>query len=331
MAPPDLSVASLRSEDRQRRSQRGHTVARPDLSIVILNFNTREHLRAGLLALLGEGSTTVSTPEAAIKAEVIVVDNASSDGSAEMVEAAFPWVRLVRSPRNGGFAYGNNQALRTALGREAVLLLNPDAEVSPGALGRLLGALRAHPEAGVVGPRLLRADGSLHLACRRSFPSPLVSFYRLAGLARAFPRSPLFGRYNLTHLDPDQPGEVDSVCGACMLVRREALDQVGGLDERFFMYGEDLDWCWRMREAGWTVRYAPAATVQHQHGGASRTRPVRTTLAFFQAMDLFYRKHYARRYNPAISALVRLGILAGLGAAMVRLALAPRAVRRIGL
>lgn len=306
-------------------------MAPPDLSIIVLNYNTREHLRAGLLALQAEETTTVSTPGAAIRAEVIVVDNASTDDSADMVEAAFPWARLVRSPRNGGFAHGNNQALRIALGREAVLLLNPDAAVSPGALGRLLGVLRAHPEAGVVGPKLLRADGSLHLACRRSFPSPLVSFYRLAGLARAFPRSPLFGRYNLSHLDPDLPGEVDSVCGACMLVRRAALDQVGGLDERFFMYGEDLDWCWRIREAGWTVRYAPQVVVQHQHGGASRARPVRTTLAFFHAMDLFYRKHYARRYNPAVSALVRLGILGGLGAALVRLSLTPRAQRRVGL
>ena len=301
-----------------------------DLSAVILNYNTREHLRACLTSLHSEGSTTLSRADAPITAELLVVDNASSDGSADMVEADFPGATLIRSPINGGFAHGNNQALRGARGR-AVLLLNPDADVPPGAIGSLLGHLDAHPEAAVVGPKLVRADGTMHRACRRAFPTPSAALYRFTGLGRLFPKNPVFGRYNLTYLDPDLELEVDAVCGACMLVRREAIDQVGLLDERFFMYGEDLDWCWRMKEAGWTVRYVPQVVVRHQHGAAGRKQPLPTTFHFFRAMDLFYRKHYARRYNPLVSAAVVTGIYTALGVSLLRLALTPGPPSRVGL
>ena len=299
-----------------------------DLSIVILNYNTREHLRACIRALLAEGSTSLSG--GAIQAEVLVVDNASSDGSADMMAAEFPWVELIRSPRNGGFAHGNNQALRRARGA-SILLLNPDTLMPAGGVGRLLERLRAHPEAGIVGPKLLRPNGSMHLACRRSFPTPATAFYRFSGLARLFPGSRRFGRYNLTFVDPDLPIEVDSVCGACMLLRREVVQRVGLLDERFFMYGEDLDWCLRAREAGWTVRYEPAVVVQHQHGAASRKRALRTTFHFFRAMDLFYRKHYLGRYHPLVTGVVRTTIYAALGVALCRNVLTTPSQRRVGL
>ncbi|HEX8969074.1 MAG TPA: glycosyltransferase family 2 protein, partial [Chloroflexota bacterium] len=162
-----------------------------DVSIVILNYNTREHLRACLQSVLSEGSTSLSGQT--IAAEVLVVDNASTDGSADMVAAEFPWVRLIRSPRNGGFAHGNNQALVECQG-DAIVLLNPDAVLPREGIARLLGVLRAHPEAGIIGPKLLRPDGSMHLACRRSFPTPSTAFYRLSGLSRAFAGSPRFGR-----------------------------------------------------------------------------------------------------------------------------------------
>jgi GT2 family glycosyltransferase len=246
-----------------------------------------------------------------------------------MVEAEFPWVRLVRSPRNGGFAFGNNQALRIARG-DAVLILNPDTLVPPGAVAALVGKLREHPEAGIVGPKLLRPDGSMHLACRRSFPTPPVSFYRFSGLGRLLPFSSRFGRYNLTFVDPDLPIEVDSVCGACMLVRREVIERVGMLDERFFMYGEDLDWCLRTRQAGWTVRYEPSIVVQHQHGAASRQRALRTNVYFFRAMDLFYRKHYVQQYHPLLTGVVRTSIYVALGLAMFRTLRASPTARRVG-
>jgi N-acetylglucosaminyl-diphospho-decaprenol L-rhamnosyltransferase len=299
-----------------------------DLSIVILNFNTREHLRQCLASLRAEGSTSLSGGP--IQAEVIVVDNASADGSAEMAATEFPWVELVRSPRNGGFARGNNQALRRARGA-AILLLNPDTRMPRGGIADLLDRLRAHPEVGIVGPKLLRPNGSMHLACRRSFPTPTIAFYRFSGLARLRPASPRFGRYNLTFLDPDLPMEVDSVCGACLLVRRQVVQRIGLLDERFFMYGEDLDWCMRTRQAGWTVRYEPGIVVQHQHGAASRKRALRTTFHFFRAMDLFYRKHYIREYHPLVTGAVRTAIYAALGVALFRTLLTHPAQRRVGL
>jgi GT2 family glycosyltransferase len=299
-----------------------------DASIVILNYNTREHLRTCLTALLAEGSTALSG--GSLQAEVFVVDNASADGSAEMVAAEFDWVRLIRSPRNGGYAFGNNQALRLARGA-AVLILNPDTLLPPGSLAALVKTLRCHPEAGIVGPKLVRPDGSMHLACRRSFPTPSVAFYRLTGLSRVFAASERFGRYNLTYVDPDVAIEVDSVCGACMLVRRSVIERIGLLDEQFFMYGEDLDWCLRAREAGWTVRYEPSIVVQHQHGAASRQRAFRTNVYFFRAMDLFYRKHYVQRYHPLLTGVVRTSIYAALGLAICRTLLTSPSQRRVGL
>jgi N-acetylglucosaminyl-diphospho-decaprenol L-rhamnosyltransferase len=291
-----------------------------DLSIVILNYNTCAHLRVCLSAL---GSDDLGS------AEVFVVDNASSDGSADMVAREFPWVRLIRSPRNGGFAYGNNQALRLARG-DAILLLNPDSLISTDAIRSLLDVLHRHSEAGIVGPKLLRPDGSMHLACRRSFPTPEVAFYRLSGLSRLFAQSPRFGRYNLTFVDPDLAIEVDSVCGACLLIRRSVVERVGLLDERFFMYGEDLDWCLRVRQAGWTVRYEPSVVVQHQHGAASRNRVLRTNVHFFRAMDLFYEKHYVRQYHPLLTGVVRMSIYAALLVTLSRTLLTSPSQRRVG-
>jgi GT2 family glycosyltransferase len=299
-----------------------------DASIVILNYNTREHLRTCLTALLAEGSSAFGG--GSLQAEVFVVDNASADGSAEMVASEFDWVRLIRSPRNGGYAFGNNQALPLARG-EAVLILNPDTLLAPGSLAALVQTLRCHPEAGIVGPKLVRPDGSMHLACRRSFPTPSVAFYRLTGLSRVFAASERFGRYNLTYVDPDMSIEVDAVCGACMLVRRSVIERIGLLDEQFFMYGEDLDWCLRAREAGWTVRYEPSIVIQHQHGAASRQRAFRTNVYFFRAMDLFYRKHYVQRYHPLLTGVVRTSIYAALGLAIFRTLLTTPSQRRVGL
>ena len=293
-----------------------------DLSLVILNYNTRDHLRAGLasLARADTGGRSI---------EVLVVDNASRDGSAEMVDAEFPWVTLIRSPRNGGFAYGNNLALARCQG-DAMLILNPDALLPQDGIPRLLDKLAEHPEAGIIGPKLLRPDGTMHLACRRSFPTPLTALYRIAGLSTLFPASRRFGRYNLTYLDPNHASEVDSVCGACLLIRRPVVERIGLLDERFFMYGEDLDWCMRAHQAGWTVRYEPAIVVQHMHGAASRQRPLRTTFHFFRAMDLFYRKHYVRRYHPLVTGAVRTAIYGALAISMCRTLLTTPARRRVG-
>jgi N-acetylglucosaminyl-diphospho-decaprenol L-rhamnosyltransferase len=173
-----------------------------------------------------------------------------------------------------------------------VLLLNPDTVLPPTALVDMLAFMAAHPEAGIAGPKLVLPDGRLDLACRRSFPTPEVSFYRMVGLSRLFPRSRRFGRYNMTFLDENQVAEVDSVVGAFMLVRGEAIRQVGLLDERFFMYGEDLDWALRIKRAGWKVYYNPAVQVLHVKRAASR-HSSKAQIEFHRASRLFYYKHYA--------------------------------------
>jgi GT2 family glycosyltransferase len=211
---------------------------------------------------------------------------------------------LIASGSNGGFSYGNNLGLRRfgfsdrpGVGDGRVtpryaLLLNPDTEVAPNALSDMLAFMDAHPRSGVAGPKLVRLDGSLDLACRRSFPSPEISLYRMVGLSRLFPESRRFGRYNMTYLDPDQLTQVDSVVGAFMLVRGEAILQAGLLDEAFFMYGEDLDWAYRIKERGWEVWYNPAVTVLHVKEAASKSS-VKARQEFYRAMEIFYRKHYA--------------------------------------
>ncbi|GAB4543258.1 MAG: glycosyltransferase family 2 protein [Anaerolineae bacterium] len=295
-----------------------------DLAIIIVNFNTRDYLRNCL--------TSIYNSRGDFTFEVCVVDNASSDGSADMVRAEYPKTRLIESPVNGGFSYANNLGLRaygfglaadqvpggassqhlSAWGDGAqlpryVLLLNPDTVLPPDGLAMMLEFMVEHPEAGVAGPRLVLEDGTLDLACRRSFPTPEVATYRMMGLSKLFPGHPRFGRYNLTYLDPDQVAQVDSVVGAFMLVRREAVQQAGLLDEDFFMYGEDLDWAYRITQAGWKVYYNPAVTVLHVKRAASRHSP-RAAREFYRAMRIFYDKHYARSTPFWLHCLVLAGI-----------------------
>jgi len=283
------------------------------LAVVIVNHNTAGHLEACLASLAAGGL-------AGVDATVWVVDNASTDGSAEMARERFPWARLIASPTNVGFAAANNLALdaaRAGEGRTHVLLINPDTVVPPGAIAGLASVLDAEPDVGAVGPKLLLADGSLDLACRRAFPTPAVSFYRFSGLSRLFPRSPRFGRYNMTYLDPDVPTDVDSVVGACMLVRGASVAAVGPLDERFWMYGEDLDWALRIRRAGWRVVYRPHVVIHHVKRAASRASP-QARFEFQRAMWLFYAKHYAATTPRLVHGLVLLGLALRGGPRLVR-------------
>jgi hypothetical protein len=263
-------------------------MASVDLSVIIVSYNVRDFLEQCLFSLASalEG----------IRHEVWVVDNASTDGSAAMVRRRFPWVKLLENRENLGFARANNQALREAAGR-FICLLNPDTLVKKDVFERLLTFMREHPEVGMVGCKILNPDGSLQLACRRSFPTPWVAFTRLVGLSYLFPRSRLFGRYNLTYLDPDEVHEVEAVSGSFMLFRREAFEEVGLLDESFFMYGEDLDYCYRFRTAGWKIFYVPTTQVVHFKGESWKRSELDRLRHFYQAMRLFVRKHFHRRYG----------------------------------
>ncbi|MCS7003211.1 MAG: glycosyltransferase family 2 protein, partial [Dehalococcoidia bacterium] len=278
-----------------------------DIFIVIVSYNVRELLRDCLRSVLASRGVTT---------HVTVVDNQSTDGSLAMVRSEFPTVEAIGSPVNGGYAYANNLGIRRYLERtngdpnraRYILLLNPDTVTPPDALAAMTRYLDERPQVGAAGPKLVRQDGSLDLACRRSFPTPTVALYRMTGLSRLFPRSRRFGRYNLTYLSPDVETEVDSVVGAFMMVRTEVVEAVGLLDERFFMYGEDLDWAYRIKERGWQVRYNPAVTVLHYKGQSSKSSRRRATLEFYRAMELFYRKHFAARAAAPVTWLVLAGI-----------------------
>jgi GT2 family glycosyltransferase len=297
----------------------------PRLAIVILNYRRPD--------LLADCLTSIYAAPVRCELDLWVVDNASGDESAALVRRDFPQVRLIVSPANVGFSRGNNLALREIMaagGADYILLLNNDTSVPSGALDHLVDYLEAHSAVGAVGPMLLLPDGSLDMACRRSFPTPLVSFYRMSGLARLFPRSPRFGRYNLTYLDPMQESEVDALVGACMLLRAQVVAEVGLLDEQFFMYGEDLDWCYRIKQYGWRIVYYPHVIVYHHKRAASTRRAIPSIRAFYDAMRIFHRKHYAARTAAPLNALIETGITVKELLALGRNLLLPPAARRVG-
>lgn len=228
--------------------------------------------------------------------EVIVVDNGSTDGVEEMLRTQFPQVRFIRNEHNLGYTRPMNQALRQA-GGQYLLQLNPDTLVLPGALDTLVSFMQTNPEAGICGPKVLNADHTLQKSCRRGEPTPLAVFAYFTGLAKRFPHSKRLGGYQLNFLDEDEVASVAGVSGSCMLIRRAVVDQIGYLDEIFFAYQEDADYCRRARQAGWLVYYAPQAQIIHYGGlGGTRVEPFRSIYAWHHAYFLYYRKHLAKDY-----------------------------------
>ena len=283
-----------------------------DLSVVIVNYKSREQL-LDCLASLKRDAAGLST-------EYLVVDNDSRDGTAEALPARFPEARLVANRENVGYARAVNQGIAATTG-EFVLVMNPDCEVRPGTLVALIGFLREHPKTAIAAPRILNPDGSIEYSAR-SFPDATsFLFNRYSLLTRLFPGNPWTRRYLLSDWDHASVREVDWVSGACMMVRREAIGRVGGMDETFFMFNEDVDWCRRMKLAGWAVSYVPAAEVVH-HIGASR-RPVapRVIVERHRGMIHYFHKHHPM--NPVMATLADGLILARAG-----LMLAANALRR---
>lgn len=283
-----------------------------DVSICIATLNAGDYLRGCLRSIIEQtdylqpapadpspslpASSDPQVTPARLTYELIIVDNASTDGTAAMLEQEFPSVRLVRNQQNDGFARPINQALRLSSG-EFMLVLNPDTIVLPGAMNLLVEYLQAHPEVGICGPKVLNRDGTLQKACRRGVSRPWAAFSYFSGLFSLFPKSKLFGGYLLNYMDEDATHEVDGVSGSCMLIRRHVIQKVGLFDERFFAYQEDADYCFQVQEAGWKIVYFPQAQIIHFGGqGGSRVQPYRSIYEWHRSYFLYYRKNLARDY-----------------------------------
>ncbi|MGN6215625.1 MAG: glycosyltransferase family 2 protein [Solirubrobacterales bacterium] len=288
-------------------------MAQPALEVVVVSHGAEALLRRCLRSL-------AEHPIDGGEMRVTVVDSGSPDATPAMVEDEFPQVRLLRRG-NIGFSAANNLVLRQAQA-EAVLLLNPDTEVYAGTLDAALARLRSDPRIGMVGVKLVTESGELDHACKRSFPTPLSALAHFTGVGRGEGGGAALSQYRATHLGDDEPGEVDAVNGAFMLCRAEAIREVGLLDEGYWLYMEDLDWCRRFWRAGWKVFYEPAGVALHVKGGSSAARRApRQEIAFHRGMGRFYRRFEAPQSNPLLNAAVYAGIGAKLAVSLAITAL----------
>jgi GT2 family glycosyltransferase len=278
------------------------------LEIIVVSHGAEALLRRCLRSLQEH-------PISSGEMRVTVVDSGSPDATPEMVAHEFGAVRLRRED-NIGFSAANNLVLRESEA-EAVLLLNPDTEVYAGTLDAALARLRSEPRIGMVGVKLVTESGELDHACKRSFPTPLSALAHFTGIGRGEGAGEALGQYRATHLGDDEPGEVDAVNGAFMLCRAEAIREVGLLDEGYWLYMEDLDWCHRFWDAGWKVFYEPAGVALHVKGGSSASRRApRQEIAFHRGMARFYRRFDAPNNNPLLNAAVYVGIGAKLATSL---------------
>ena len=271
------------------------------LSIIILNYNTRDLLDAAIGSLHSK-----------VSHEIIVVDNASTDDSVSFIKSNHQNVKLIVSPQNVGFAAGNNLGIRAAQG-DYIMLLNSDTKVQTGALDKLLHFADSHREIGILTPKLILPDGALDLSCHRGFPTLGNSIAYFLGLESIFPNFKPLAQYHQTYQDFATPHPVDVVSGAAMLIRRQVIDQIGLLDERFFMYAEDIDFCLRAKQAGWLTYYYPGAVVVHFKGasGSKSQDPSaksRTRGHFYTTMHQYFHKHHAAKYPKPARWLVKAGI-----------------------
>jgi GT2 family glycosyltransferase len=275
-----------------------------DLSIIIVSYNTKQLLKNTIESVINTSK--------GFSYEIIVIDNASLDGSVEMVINNFKSVELMQNKENVGFAIANNAGIRKSVGRY-VLLLNSDTIATEDCLKNCIEYMDNNLGIGALGCKVELPDGRLDHACKRGFPTPEASLYYLLKLHKLFPKSKKFGQYDATYLPEDEINEVDCLVGAFMMVRRETIDQIGLLDEDFFMYGEDIDWCFRIKASGWKNIYYPLARIIHHKGASSRKRRFMTVYEFHRAMILFYKKHYRDKYNFLVSGMIYTGITLKLG------------------
>lgn len=287
------------------------------LSVIIVNYNVRHFLEQCL--------RSVQRAAAHIETEIIVVDNNSVDGSVQMLKENFgDSIILIENKENTGFSKANNQGIRIARGRH-VLLLNPDTVVEESAFEKCFAFMEAHPEAGALGVRMINGEGVFLPESKRGLPTPAVSFYKIFGLSRLFPRSKTFGQYHLSYLDPQQNHPVDILSGAFMWIRKAVLDKTGGFDEAFFMYGEDVDLSWRIRQAGYQNYYFADAQIIHYKGESTKKGSLNYVRVFYQAMIIFAQKHFGGPQQELFIAVIRMAVWFRAG-----LAVLSRLARRIG-
>ncbi|GAB3571951.1 glycosyltransferase [Hymenobacter daeguensis] len=279
------------------------------LSVVIVNYNVCYFLEQALL------SVRRAVEKLGHPVEVFVVDNNSADGSVAMVRARFPEVVLMANRDNPGFSKANNQALRRATGQYQ-LLLNPDTVVEEDTFRACCAFMDAHPDCGGLGVKMLDGQGKFLPESKRALPTPAVAFYKMFGLASVFPKSRTFGRYHLGFLDKDQTHEIEVLSGAFMLLRKAALDQVGLLDEDYFMYGEDIDLSYRLTQGGWKNYYFPGTRIIHYKGESTKRTSVNYVFVFYRAMVIFAQKHFAPGRAGLFSLLINAAIWLRAGAAV---------------
>lgn len=269
------------------------------LSVVIVNYNVKYFLEQALLS--------VRKAARGMDVEIWAVDNASSDGSVEMVGQKFPEVRLIANEANVGFSKANNQAIRQATG-EYILLLNPDTVVEEDTFQKTVGFMDAHPGAGALGVKMLDGKGNFLPESKRAFPSPRVAFFKAFGLSALFPKSKIFAQYHLGYLDENEVHEVDVLAGAFLLARKSVLDKTGLLDEDFFMYGEDIDLSYRIVKAGYKNYYFPESRIIHYKGESTKKGSLNYVRMFYNAMIIFAQKHFKKRKANLFTALIRVAV-----------------------
>jgi GT2 family glycosyltransferase len=279
------------------------------LSVVIVNYNVEHFLEQCLLS--------VEKSCEGIESEVFVVDNNSVDGSVEMVKQKFPWVKLIENKDNKGFSRANNQALKQAKGKYC-LLLNPDTLVEDDTFGKCIRFMDENDDCGGLGVKMVDGKGRFLPESKRGLPTPRVAFYKIFGLSRLFPSSKVFGKYHLGFLNKDKTHEVDVLSGAFMLMRKEALDKTGLLDEEFFMYGEDIDLSYRITKAGYKNFYYPGTRIIHYKGESTKKGSFNYVYIFYKAMAIFARKHFTHKKARLFSLLINMAIFFRAGLSILK-------------
>lgn len=278
------------------------------LSIIIVNYNVKYFLEQCLYS--------VRKASKGIALEVIVVDNNSVDGSVEMLKDKFKDITLIENRKNTGFSVANNQGIAVSKG-EYVLLLNPDTVVQEDTFEKIIGFMDEHPEAGGLGVKMIDGKGHFLPESKRGLPTPMVAFFKIFGLARLFPKSKLFGKYHLGYLSNDETHEVDVLAGAFMLMRKEALEKVGVLDETFFMYGEDIDLSYRIQLGGYKNYYFPDTSIIHYKGESTKKSSVNYVFVFYNAMIIFAKKHFSKNNAQVFSFLINIAVYVRAGFAII--------------